>query len=155
MPRLPGGMGRRHQPGRDCHLIEVVKLTMLSADPDDMDTMATKTLMVLVDDIDGTEGAQPTTFGLAGRVYEIDLCPENLEMLEQALAPFLCAARQVAVRAWIPLQRNGGASGLSREELQAIREWATTQGIDIGDRGRVARTVIDAYQGRPATHHHP
>ena len=49
--------------------------------------MASKTLTVLEDDIDGAAGAQPTTFGLAGRVYEIDSSPENAAKLEQALNP--------------------------------------------------------------------
>ena len=134
------------KPGRNCHLIGFVELTLSSADPDDKTIMARKTLTVLVDDIDGTAGAEPITFGLAGRVYEIDLCPENAAQLEQSLAPFLSAARLVTAGARIPAQRDGGASGLTRDELQAIREWANSQGIEIGDRGRVARTVISAYQ---------
>ena len=60
--------------------------------------MAIKT--VLIDDFDGTplSGVSTTSFALNGARYEIDLAPENLEKLQEALAPFVKVARRVPAR---------------------------------------------------------
>ena len=53
--------------------------------------------VIIVDDIDGTEGDGIVTyrFSLGSDFYEIDLCPQNLLMLRAALEPFVSAGRRV------------------------------------------------------------
>ena len=53
--------------------------------------------MIIVDDIDGTEGDGIVThrFSLGCDFYEIDLCPQNLLSLRAALEPFVSAGRRV------------------------------------------------------------
>src|ERR1044071_2548741 len=54
-----------------------------------------KTVNVLVtDDIDGSAGAGPVAFGYQNASYEIDLTPQNKARFEEALAPFIQAARR-------------------------------------------------------------
>jgi hypothetical protein len=50
----------------------------------------------LVDDIDGSQAVTTVSFALDGRSYEIDLSESHLSALQQALAPFVSAARTVS-----------------------------------------------------------
>jgi hypothetical protein len=49
--------------------------------------------VVVVDDLDGSEGASTVTFAIQGKPYEIDLNEKNLEKLNKALQPFIDKAR--------------------------------------------------------------
>jgi hypothetical protein len=49
----------------------------------------------LVDDIDGSHAVTTLSFGLDGHSYEIDLSESHLSALQEALAPFITAARAV------------------------------------------------------------
>jgi len=105
---------------------------------------------MLIDDFDGTPlaaSSTTTTFALNGAHYEIDLAPENLAKLEEALAPFIQAGRRVS--------GSGGraaASGkrrpASRSDLGEIRAWAQQHGYKVGDRGRIPSDVLEAYANR-------
>jgi hypothetical protein len=50
----------------------------------------------LVDDLDGSEAVSTLSFSLDGHSYEIDLSESHLSALQQALAPFITAARAVS-----------------------------------------------------------
>lgn len=113
---------------------DVAKSTTIAA-------MAIKT--VLVDDIDGSNlpaGSKSTTFALDGVSYEIDLGPANAAQLSDALAPYIAAAR-----------RTGSPRATSRStatdpaRLAAIREWARANGHTVSDRGRIAGSIVAAY----------
>lgn len=108
----------------------------------------------LVDDLDGSIIAQgdggTVSFGLDGKHYEIDLTNENAAQLRDALAPFIDKARSAssarsasaASRSSSPRRR---ASAGSSAETQAIREWAQANGYPVGDRGRIAAEIREAY----------
>jgi hypothetical protein len=49
----------------------------------------------LVDDLDGSEAATTLSFSLDGHSYEIDLSEPHLVAFQQALAPFVTAARKL------------------------------------------------------------
>lgn len=106
--------------------------------------MAIKT--VLVDDFDGTplpSGAASTSFSLNGVSYEIDLGAENAQRLRDALAPFIAAARRTGAA---PARAKAArASGSDPARLAAIREWARGNGHAVSDRGRIAASVVAAY----------
>lgn len=105
--------------------------------------MAIKT--VLVDDFDGTPlapGASSTSFSINGAAYEIDLAPENVEKLRSALAPFIAAARRSGSS---PAKASKSAKGSDPARLAAIREWARANGHTVSDRGRIASSVIEAF----------
>ena len=59
--------------------------------PDDV-TMATKTL--IVDDLDGSDGASTVSFSLGNTAYEIDLSKKNKAAMEKKLSKFTAAARK-------------------------------------------------------------
>ena len=105
--------------------------------------MAIKT--VLVDDFDGTPlalGASSTTFSINGVAYEIDLTPDNLEQLRTALAPFIAAARRSGSA---PAKAAKAAKGSDPARLNAIREWARANGHSVAERGRIAGSIIEAF----------
>lgn len=110
--------------------------------------MATKHVTHLIDDLDGSvleDGAGKTvSFSLDGRAYEIDLSRDNASKLHDVLAPYVNAARATRSRT---SGRVGQASAPRRDvDLNAVREWARANGHTVSDRGRVAATIVDAYQ---------
>jgi Lsr2 len=113
-------------------------------------TMAQQTTVRFVDDLDGSEAVGTVSFALETRSYEIDLSDENTDKLHEALAPFIEHARQIG-------RGSGRGRGSrqpavesrprsNREETHAIREWARQHGHQVNDRGRIPKSVIEAYQ---------
>ena len=103
--------------------------------------MATKTVVSVVDDIDGSENAETVTFSYGGTTYEIDLARKNRDALNAALSPFIEAARSAGRGA-----RRSRAQG--EDDAAAIRAWASSHGIEVSARGRIPRNVLDQYKNR-------
>lgn len=108
--------------------------------------------VVLVDDLDGRviEDGRGRTIGFSfdGQSYELDLAQDNIEKFRDALRPFTAAARKSSGTG---RARSGGATSRSRTsggsgDLQAIRAWAAANGHKVGDRGRIAAPIREAYQ---------
>ena len=97
--------------------------------------------MITTDDLDGTEGATPVTFGIDGTSYVIDLAPQNRSKLEGALAPFISAAR-----------RGGSAKATAsrparqRADRTAVRAWARESGLKVSERGRISAEILRQYE---------
>ena len=104
---------------------------------------------ILTDDIDGSEGAETITYMVNGQEYEIDLSEENAERFHDALEPFVSKSREVqrqaapARRGRGDGRRRGGGSG--RDDIPQIRAWAQSQGMDVSERGRVKKEIMEAY----------
>jgi hypothetical protein len=105
--------------------------------------------VVLTDDLDGSEATQTLNYTVDGQEYEIDLSEENIQRFHEALEPFISKSRQVE-RQPAPVRRargNGrrrsGSSG--RDDIPQIRAWAQSQGMDVSERGRVKKEIINAY----------
>jgi hypothetical protein len=106
--------------------------------------------VMLIDDLDGSEGAETITYTVDGQEYEIDLSEENAEKFRTALAPFIEKSRTVerpAIMTLAPVrtgrrQRSGGSG---RDDISQIRAWAEAQGLDVSARGRIKKEIIDAY----------
>lgn len=115
--------------------------------------MAQRTIVELVDDLDGTssDDIQTVTFGLDGVTYEIDLNEDNASSLRDRMADFVAASRRTGGRARrgvTPIAASG--TGRSREQTQAIRDWARNNGHDVSDRGRIPSSVIEAFEAAHA-----
>ena len=116
--------------------------------------MAQQTTVRFIDDLDGSDAVGTVTFSLENRAYEIDLSDENTDKLHEALAPFIEHARKAG--------GPGGPGGRARTQRQtkvadksdrskrkdtaAIREWARQHGHKVSDRGRIPKSVVEAYQ---------
>ena len=116
--------------------------------------MAQQTTVRFVDDLDGSEAVGTVTFALDNRAYEIDLSDENTDKLHEALAPFIEHGRKAGgrsggrgrTRGQAPMTETPARS--NREETQAIREWARQNGHQVSDRGRIPKSVMEAYGPR-------
>jgi hypothetical protein len=114
--------------------------------------MAQQTTVKFIDDLDGSEAAGTFDFALDGKQYQIDLSEENAARLRDALAPFVGAARKASGRSsgrGRTQQRQVAEdrpARSSREETAAIRQWARENGHQVSERGRIPKSVIEAYQ---------
>ena len=112
--------------------------------------MAQQTTVRFVDDLDGSEAVGTVIFSLNNRSYEIDLSDENTDKLHEALAPFVEHGRQIGRGSG----RGRGQRQLAidkpvrsnREETHAIRQWAREHGHEVSDRGRIPKSVTEAYE---------
>lgn len=108
--------------------------------------MAKRVHVVLEDDISGGDADETVSFGIDGTSYEIDLTKSNADKLRSSVATYVAHGRKVGSGA--KARRNGSSGGparADREQLQAIREWARRNGHQVSDRGRIAATVVDAF----------
>jgi hypothetical protein len=110
--------------------------------------MAQKTIVELVDDLDGGKADESLTFALDGVEYNIDLSTRNAAKLRDSLAEFVGHSRRVGGRK----QRGAGTThtavraGGDKAQNQAIREWARSNGKQISDRGRIPADLIAEFQ---------
>jgi hypothetical protein len=109
--------------------------------------MARKTIVELIDDIDGKTADETVRFSLDGVTYEIDLTSNNADKLRKNLSAYVNKARKAD---FDRVGRSGrGASARTagnRERSADIRVWAKQHGITVNDRGRIPAQVIAAYE---------
>src|SRR6478609_1597923 len=114
-----------------------------------LDAMALVTRTYKTDDLDGSDGdVSSVRFALDKVSYEIDLNPANEVRLRDKLAKFVDAATEVKNN---PGTRRGPkpagvANGRpDKEQTQAIREWARTNGHQVSARGRISAAIQEAF----------
>lgn len=113
--------------------------------------MVQRRIVQLTDDLDGKsipEGKGGTIrFGLDRQDYEIDLGDRNAKAMRDALRKYLEAARRAGT------SRGGGGrsgrpgGGPARDyDPKAVRAWATAQGIQVSQRGRVPAELVARFR---------
>lgn len=113
--------------------------------------MAQKVTVQLVDDVDGTEAAETVTFGLDGTTYEIDLSNHNAKKFRQGLERFVEAARKTSGRRGkralaLATTPTVTATVPKGPKPSVVRAWAKENGIEVGNQGRVARSIVQQYE---------
>ena len=113
--------------------------------------MAKQIVTLLTDDLDGGEADRTVEFGLDGVNYTIDLSEKNAGKLRKALDPYLNVATRVGrsnadrgARRTAP----AGTGRASRDQNQAIREWAAKNGYEVSERGRIPSSIVEAYHSK-------
>lgn len=133
--------------------------------------MASKIIVQMFDDLDGSEATHTAVFAWDGRQFEVDLNQANYDEMAAFMARYTSVGRMVgrtqlrerkqgrsttvrelptrdieapasdgvAVVAGLPRARR------DREQIKAIREWATNNGYKVSDRGRIPMPVEEAY----------
>jgi hypothetical protein len=116
--------------------------------------------VIVTDDLDGSSPAEPVQFTYDGVNWEIDLSAKNREKLQKALQPFLDKAHpadmaqpktKTNTKTTTPTRtrtrtRPSRSAKNGRENLDAIRQWAQENGYKVGDRGRIAKSIIEEYE---------
>jgi len=123
--------------------------------------MAQKVQVLLVCDLHDQEeeGVETISFALDGSSYEVDVCEEHAAQLRDAFAPFVGQARRSGRPAASSNGRrgsrgpgrssgsgSGSGGGSDRDRVRAIREWARSNGHKVSERGRLASSLIEAYE---------
>lgn len=106
--------------------------------------MAKKTVVLLEDDIDGSEATETLSFALDGSDYEIDLNEGHAKELREALARFTNAGRKVSGARGRPASR--AKSSQDGPDAKAVRLWAAENGIPVNTRGRIQAEVVEKYE---------
>jgi Lsr2 len=96
--------------------------------------MQTTSIMIL-DDLDGTEGARPVSITVNGMQYTVDLTDANLNA-------FLDSEVMNAAQ---PVTKIKGARNKGKHSGAQIRTWALKNGYDVPARGRLKNSVVHAY----------
>jgi len=103
--------------------------------------MAQQHITRLSDDLDPKlEADETVSFAYRGDMYEIDLCDENAMRFDAAVAPFIGGART------INKSRRAAAAGVDKTRNESVRAWASENGFEVGDRGRISAEIIAAYE---------
>ena len=105
--------------------------------------------VMIVDDLDGSEGAETISYGFDGQAYEIDLSEENAEKFRSVLQQYIDVSRPASrpVGSFAPVRtaRRQSAGSGGRDDIPQIRAWAEAQGMEVNARGRIKKEIIDAY----------
>jgi hypothetical protein len=114
--------------------------------------MAKQVITLLTDDLDGGEADRTVEFGLDGVNYTIDLSEKNAGRLRKALDPYLSVATR-AGRSGASADRAGRRGAVStgrasRDQNQAIREWASKNGYEVSERGRIPSSIVEAFHNK-------
>lgn len=106
--------------------------------------MAKTTITQITDDLDGSKDAKTYSFAWEGTEYSIDLNNKNFKALDKLLQPYIEAGQKVSRRP--SSHRRSPSPSASRRHFSAIREWAKTQGLEVSDRGRIPRAIVEQYE---------
>lgn len=109
--------------------------------------MATLTITKLISDLSGDEAAETVTFGIDGRMYELDVTSREAATLRAALKGYADAARPMG-RGAAPARPKPATRHQGRKDAQQVREWARSQGMPVSDKGRVAAAIQEQYDNR-------
>ena len=108
--------------------------------------MAKKVLVV--DDLDGSEGAETVQLSFNGNTVELDLGPKNVEKIEKFLAPYMDAGRRAKTTV---VKKSKNSPPEKKAQLDAIRNWARKNGWpDLSNLGRIPQDVEDAFHAAHA-----
>jgi hypothetical protein len=113
--------------------------------------MAKQVITVLTDDLDGGDADRTIEFGLDGINYTIDLSDKNVGKLRKVLDPYLTVAVKVGRtngNSRIASRTTAAPARSNRDQNQAIREWATKNGYEVSERGRIPSSIAEAFHAK-------
>ena len=105
--------------------------------------MATKTQVVLVDDLTGDPADTTVKFALDKTEYEIDLSDENAAEMRNGLSRYVDAARNVTGGG---RRRAPAKPAYAGYDPAAVRAWAAGQGIEVNARGRIKAEIVEKFR---------
>ena len=102
--------------------------------------MASRTIVLLEDDVDGSKAEETIEFGIDGTTYAIDLSDSNAKKLRGALDGYISKARKVSGK------RSTSRKPSCAVDLKAVRAWTTSNGIQLSSPGRLPASVLEQYR---------
>ncbi|GAA2908189.1 Lsr2 family protein [Actinoplanes cyaneus] len=113
--------------------------------------VAKQVITVLTDDLDGGDADGTIEFGLDGINYTIDLSDKNAGKLRKALDPYLAVAAKAGRtngNSRITSRTAAAPARSNRDQNQAIRQWATKNGYEVSERGRIPSSIVEAFHAK-------
>jgi Lsr2 len=107
--------------------------------------MAQQIVVTLVDDVDGSAGAETVAFALDGKLMVIDLSEGNADKLREVFAPYVAAARRAGGASVRPSR---SPTAPPRRDLTEVREWLAATGYPVKDRGRIPAEWMTAWESK-------
>ncbi len=117
--------------------------------------MAQRVQTVLISDLSGDEvedGLESVSFAYQGVDYVIDLTAKEAAGFDRAIAMYVEHARKAPRRSAggtgtgpAGSARTAGSGAGHAARLGAVKAWATEQGLDYPQRGRLPKSLLDAY----------
>ncbi|WP_440220941.1 histone-like nucleoid-structuring protein Lsr2 [Dietzia sp. MNB45] len=113
--------------------------------------MAQRYQVIRISDLSGEElgeSGESIQFSIGSDQYQVDLSDDEAAAFHEALQPYIDVATKTAGRG---VRKSGGGrqssgTGMSKDELQAIRNWANENGYEVSNRGRIKQEIVDAYR---------
>jgi Lsr2 len=115
-------------------------------------------IYMLVDDLTGEqfqpgtdEGTEGVVLSFMGESVKLDLAAASITELRDTLSKYFDSGTEAPALVVEEKQQrrrspNGTNTGKAdREQAQAIRDWARSQGMDVSERGRISQRVMEAY----------
>ena len=104
--------------------------------------MAQKVQVLLTDDIDGSDAEHTVKFGWLGADYEIDVNAKNFAAFEKAITKYIENGRKISGGA---KASKGQPKRKPEVDLNEVRAWATANGYEVSNRGRIAGAILEAF----------
>jgi len=115
-------------------------MTLIQQTQGEGNQMASRTIILLEDDVDGSKADETIEFGIDGNTYAIDLSDSNANKLRGALDGYISKARKVSGK------RSTNRKASSAVDLKAVHAWAASNGIELSSRGRLPASVLQQYR---------
>jgi hypothetical protein len=115
--------------------------------------VAKKTLILLTDDIDGSEATESVEFGIDGFLYNIDLSAARAGELRDRLTAyreFGTSLGRYHARSVGPVAVKRASSRGDKERNLDIRRWAEENSLPVKARGKISDAVIAEYDAAHA-----
>lgn len=106
--------------------------------------MARKVVTTYISDLSGKEAEETIDLHLDGISRRLDLTSSEAQKLRKVVEPYLEKGQKIP-RSEKLARRKTGSNAAERQERARIRSWAQENGYDIGDRGRIAAEIQEAY----------
>lgn len=107
--------------------------------------MAERTLVELVDDLDGGKAEETIRFAVDGKAFVIDLSKKNAMAMRKALDPYTKAARAAG-----GTRSNGPKRVMnlrwSKAQYGQARAWALKKGKELPSRGRLSNALMEEWE---------
>lgn len=108
--------------------------------------MAKKEIVQVIDDIDGKvlDEYETVRWSLDGRSYEFDTSAKHAAQFRDLFQKYVDVSRSSSsrgIKRAVPVP-----VGRSKEQTKAIRDWATQEGYEVSDRGRIPLSIIEAFE---------
>lgn len=111
--------------------------------------MAQRYQVIRISDLSGEdlgEGGQAIEFAVGSDQYVIDLSDDEAAEFHETLRRYVDVATKTKGRGVRKSGKQSSGTGSNKDELQAIRDWASKNGYEVSNRGRIKQEIVDAYR---------